>query len=152
MTSSDKFHTSPDEESGGLAAMDDGPCRLSDYYWERIDPENPSSDPELAAQLFRWTSAAVSRQPDEYTYRLGTLYTCGIGCEVDTDKAIDLYVEAYGNGDWRGAQAIAAMLVDFLDSNPDLPAGERDRTESEIERWGLWAEEMRRKARSNLYN
>lgn len=144
MTTSDKFHTSPAEEEKRHDGTEENACRLSDYYWECIDPENPSADPELAALLFKWTSAAARCHPDEYTYRLGTLYTCGVGCTKDTDKAVDLFVEAYGNGDWRGAQAVAAMLVDFIDSNPDLPAGERDRVEAEIERWGLWAEEMRR--------
>lgn len=144
MTTSDKFHTSAAEEEKRHDGTEENACRLSDYYWERIDPENPSADPGLAAELFKWTSVAASRHPDEYTYRLATLYTCGVGCAKDTDKAIDLYVEVYGNGDWRGAHAVAAMLVDFLESNPDLPAGERDRVEAEIERWALWAEEMRR--------
>ncbi|MGM9853494.1 MAG: SEL1-like repeat protein [Muribaculaceae bacterium] len=137
MTYSEKTHK-PLPESIRKAA-----CHLCDYYWVLIDPEKPTDDPRLAARLFRWTRAAVGSEPDEYTYRLATLYTCGVGCEKDTDKAIDLYEEAYVNGDWRAAQAIAAMLADFLDSNPGLPDNEQKDIETEIERWATWAEDMR---------
>lgn len=119
-------------------------CRLSDYYWDLIDIEQPLENQDLAARLFKWTSIAAEKYTDEYTYRLGTLYTCGVGCEKDSDRAIDLYVEAYENGDWRGAQAVAAILADFLDCTPELSAEERDDIESEIERWGQLSEEMRR--------
>lgn len=123
--------------------------RLSDYYWELIDPENPSANPDLASSLFKWTSVAASKDPDGYSYRLGTLYTCGVGCRQDFDKAIDLYADAYAYGDWRGAQAIAATLDEFLNGNHDLPTEERDKIEAEIGQWLERAEKTRRQEHTN---
>lgn len=118
-------------------------CRLSDYYWELINPEAPLENQDMASRLFKWTSVAASRHPEEYAFRLGSLYTCGIGCILDFERAIDLFEEAYEYGDWRGAQAIAATLAEYLNDNPEISAEERNQIECNIEQWIDWAEEMR---------
>lgn len=119
--------------------------RLSDYYWDLIDYTNPSDDPELAAALFKWTEVAGKLNPEDYSYRLGTLYVCGVGCQKDFTNAIDLFTDAYAYGDWRGAQAIAATLDEYLGDDPEITPAERAKIENEIAMWLGRAEEMRQK-------
>ncbi|MGN0219186.1 MAG: hypothetical protein ACI4AX_02760 [Muribaculaceae bacterium] len=109
-------------------------ARLSDYYWDIVMPEY-LDDPESRALLFHWTSVASLLDPDAYTFRMGWIYADGIGCERDTDKAVDFFTEAYASGDWRGAKAIARMLEEHLDDNPGIVGDERRECEREIAGW-----------------
>lgn len=116
---------------------------VSDYYWDKINDREPQEDPEIARQLYLWTDLALGVDRAEYYYRMGTLCSCAVGCPEDTDRAVDMFVEAYARGDWRGAQAIAAMLATFLKINgASMTTEERKTAEAQIEQWLIRATKM----------
>lgn len=117
---------------------------LSDYYWDLAFPDH-TDDTDWTKPLFKWTKVAEKTYPEEYAYRLGVLYSCGIGCERDTDKGTDLFVKAYEHGDWRGAQAIAASIEELLANMPEMAPEPRQMREDEIRVWLHRAEELRQK-------
>ena len=88
---------------------------------------------------------AEKTYPEEYAYRLGVLYSFGIGCERDMDKGTDLFVKAYELGDWRGAQAMAASIEELLANMPEMAPEPRQMRENEIRVWLHRAEELRQK-------
>lgn len=108
--------------------------RLSDYYWDLIMPEY-LEDREWWAKLFKWTKAATNLEPETYSYRMGWIYADGLGCKKSSDKAIEYFGNAYAYGDWRGAKAIAQVLTEALEENPDC----EDKTEYE-KQIALWNE------------
>lgn len=115
---------------------------LSDYYWDLIMPEY-IEDEDWTTQLYKWTVIAARLNPEEYSYRMGWIYADGIGCEADSDKAFELFTDAYTYGDWRGAQAVAQMMQESLDGNSGLTADERSEKEQQISYWRDIAERMR---------
>lgn len=125
------------------AAILDAAARLSDYYWQRIDTSDPNGDPDLAERLFGWTSLAATEKSEEYLFRLGTLYICGVGCKKDYEKAIDAYSELCRLGDWRGANAIAAALADYvLEYESSLSDEEIENYNEQIIKWSDLAEKL----------
>ncbi|MDE6300815.1 MAG: sel1 repeat family protein [Muribaculaceae bacterium] len=115
---------------------------LSDYYWSLVVPDYLNED-DWKSELFRWTSSAARLDPAEYSWRLGLLYADGIGCEKDTDKAVDYLEEACDYDDWRAARSLADMLSDVLKNNPDMSPEEKAECESAIREWNAWADEQR---------
>ena len=61
------------------------------------------------------------------------------------DKGTDLFVRAYGHGDWRGAQAMAANIEELLNNMPEMAPEPRQMRENEIRIWLHRAEELRKK-------
>lgn len=108
--------------------------KLSDYYWNLIMPEY-FEDEEWRSQLFKWTTVAVKRNPEGYSYRLGWIYADGLGCEKSYEKAFDFFLEAYLYGDEKGADAIAKIYEEYLEDNPELDASEKKQINDEIVRW-----------------
>lgn len=123
--------------------------RLSDHYWELIMPEY-IDDGEWTAQLFRWTSVAARLDPDGYSYRMGWIYADGLGCEPDSDKAVDFFTEAYTRGDWRGADAVAKMLEEHLESDADMTEADRAECTRQIAQWHERAEKMRQEELTDI--
>ncbi|MDE6023807.1 MAG: hypothetical protein K2G13_09945, partial [Muribaculaceae bacterium] len=97
----------------------DAAGRLSDHYWDLAMPDY-LDDEEWTANLFKWTEVAADLDPEEFTYRLGWLYADGIGCEKDSDKAMQLFKKAYELGDWRGAKTTADIMRNSLRANADI--------------------------------
>ncbi|MDE6443175.1 MAG: hypothetical protein K2K64_01950 [Muribaculaceae bacterium] len=115
--------------------------RLSDYYWNLVMPDH-TDDEEWVAQLYRWTTVASRLDPEEYAVRMGWLYADGLGCGRDFDKARGWFEEGYRQGDWRGADAMARLCEERLESTQGLGAEERERCEREIEKWDSLAGKM----------
>lgn len=116
--------------------------KLSDYYWDLIMPLY-LEDKEWRNQLFKWTTVAAELNPEEYLFRLAWIYADGLGCEPDMLKAIELFENCYNDyDDWRGAKAIATLLQEYLDQNPDLPAKERAEAITEISSWTTEADRL----------
>lgn len=115
---------------------------LSDYYWSMVVPYYLGEE-DWTAELFRWTEAAARMDPAEYSWRMGQLYADGIGCEKDTDKAVDYLEEACEYGDWRAARSLAGMLSEAMKSNPDMTPREKAECESAIREWNEWADARR---------
>lgn len=113
--------------------------RLSDYYWELV-VNGQLDDAELATRLFHWTSVAAELDPENYAFHLGCLYVDGIGCDADTDNAVDAFASAYASGDWRGPRSMANMLREHLPEIDD--ADEKNACEVEIRRLDEAADRM----------
>ena len=119
----------------------DAAGRLSDHYWDLAMPDY-LDDEEWTANLFKWTEVAADLDPEEYTYRLGWLYADGIGCEKDSDKAMQLFKKAYELGDWRGAKTTADIMRKSLSEKADIDEKEKQKFDNEIELWSERAEKM----------
>ncbi len=115
--------------------------KLSDYYWNLIMPEY-FEDEEWSAQLFKWTTIAARLSPEDYSYRMGWIYADGIGCEKSFDKAVDYFSEAYICGNWKGAEAIAALFESFMEEHPNQSEADRAACEANIKKWKTYAEEI----------
>lgn len=116
--------------------------KLSDYYWNLIMPEY-LDDEEWLTELYKWTTVAVKLNPEEYSYRMGWIYADGLGCKVDSDKAIDYFSDAYSYGDWRGAKSIAKMLEESLAEQPDTDKNIRNEIEQQMKYWNELGDRMR---------
>lgn len=118
--------------------------KLSDYYWNLVMPEH-TDDKEWTDQLFRWTKTAANLEEDEYeyTYRLGWLYAEGIGCKKSFWVGLKYFGRAFLEGDWRGAQSIADLLDERLNSDASLSDEEKSELKEDIQVWRIRAEEMR---------
>lgn len=114
---------------------------LSDYYWNLVMPEY-FEDEEWTTQLFKWTSKAVELDPEEYSHRMGWIYADGLGCEKSYEKAKHYFEEAYNLGDWRGAQALATLLEEYIEEHPDLNEKKKRELSDQINIWKEREKEM----------
>lgn len=116
--------------------------KLSDYYWNLIMPEY-LDDEEWLMELYKWTTVAVKLNPEEYSYRMGWIYADGLGCKVNSDKAIDYFSDAYSYGDWRGAKSIAKMLEESLEERPYTNKNTRAEIEQQMKYWNELGDRLR---------
>lgn len=123
-------------------------CVLCDYYMgmESATPDELRTD-DLDKSLMKWTEKAAAYAPEEYSYVLGCLYAEGIGCRTDRRTACKYWKEAFDTGDWRGADAIAMLLEERLETlQADDDEAERRNCMEEIALWRSLAQAAREKA------
>ena len=80
---------------------------LCDYYWG-MHAACPD-DEEVARNVYRWTLAAVTENPHDYSYHMGCVHAEGIGCNVALRLARKYWEDAYAFGDSRASAALAAL-------------------------------------------
>lgn len=99
--------------------------KLSDYYWDRAEAFG-FQDEETNELCYKWSLAAVIKDPYNYSFRHASLLYRGVGCNPSFRLARKYYEDAYDFGMWEAAAAIADMY-----SNRALEEG---RSEDEIEK------------------
>lgn len=119
---------------------------LSDYYWNLWEigyaGDDVAEKEKLAKSVRKWTAAAVRLNPHDYSFRMGCCYAEGIGSDPAAGfrLARKYWEDAYGFGDWRGADAIARIYEERMDSLPS-DAPERENCRKHMESWRKLADE-----------
>lgn len=114
---------------------------LCDYYWEQWEYASADSEEErkvLAGKVRKWTAEAVRQNPHDYSFRMGCCYADGIGIKPGSGfrLARKYWEDAYAFGDWRGAQAIADLYEERLESlGADAPESEKENCRKHIASW-----------------
>lgn len=114
---------------------------LCDYYWNLRDIGYASDEEEkreLDRKVRKWTAAAVRLNPHDYSYMMGRCYAecLGGGSGSGFRLARKYWEDAYGFGDWRGADAIAALYEERLVSlGEDAPESEKENCRKHIASW-----------------